>query len=73
MGGSLKNPIFKEGGGVERGSRKTNKNGNSLKRFADLRGGGLGLGKKEGGAFVRGGVIPQCTLCDTFAYNISIF
>ena len=55
MGGSLKNPIFKEGGGVERGSRKTNKNGNSLKRFADLRGGGVGLGKKEGGAFMREG------------------
>ena len=55
MGGSLKNPIFREGGGVERGSRKTNKNGNSLKRFADLRGGGVGLGKKEGGTFMRGG------------------
>ena len=50
----------------ERGSRKTNKNGNSLKRgawtVADLRGVGVGLGKKEGGAFMRGVDTPMHTV-----------
>ena len=72
MGGSLKNPIFREGGGVERGSRKTNKNGNSLKRFADLRGGGVGLGKKEGGTFMRGGWYPNAH-CVTRLHAIYLF
>ena len=33
-------------------------------QFVDLRGGGGGLGKKEGGGrFFWGGLIPQCALC----------
>ena len=35
-----------------------------LGQFADLRGEG-GLGKKEGVLFLRGGLIPQCTLCNS--------
>ena len=33
-----------------------------LGQFVDSRGGGLG--KKEGAVFLRGGLIPQCLLCN---------
>ena len=67
--GSLKNPIFRWGGG--RGLQKTNiERRDYLKRglgqFADLRQQCGRLGKKERVMFLRGRGDTQCTLCYNF-------